>query len=204
KWITGPEARAAVHQLRSETDAVMVGSGTAIADDPLLTVRDAPLLGSPPARVIVDSRLRVPVTSGLFRDAPQIPLILATSITDQDRIRSREATGAEVIVIPEHREHVHLKEMMKALGSREAGPVTSLLVEGGSGLAQVLVSEGLVDRLHLFMAPMLIGADGLPSIGPLGCDNLSDATSLDIERIGRVGADIEVVATLRSLPTEER
>jgi len=203
QWITGPEARAIVHRLRGDADCVMVGSGTAIADDPRLTVRDAPLRGAPPIRAVVDSRLRVPVTSALFSDAPELPLILVTSNTGTDRIQSRRDAGAEVLLVSGHNEHVNLEEMMTGLGSRESRPITSLLVEGGSGLAQALVKANLVQRLHLFLAPSLLGADGLPSLGPLGCDELSEAPRWAIEHVGMVGQDIEVIATPRPLASKE-
>lgn len=195
KWITGPEARRRVHALRAEVDAVMVGSGTARADDPRLNVRDAPAPGGQPARVVVDSGLTVPASARLFDDATGGPALIATTATaDDPRLAAYEARGARVLSLPQQQGHVGLVALMTTLGGLSPDPVTSVLVEGGGGLGAALLEAGLVDRLHLFLAPMLLGGDGVAAIGPLGLPTPGDAGRWVVESLERVGEDVELVA----------
>lgn len=152
-WITGEEARAEVHRLRAGHDAIAVGIGTALADDPQLTVRGAAEPRVPPVRVVFDRTLRLPLTSGLVRSANEVPVVvLAGDAPCEERRAALEEAGVEVIPAGE------LTGALQKLRQRGIG---SMLVEGGAGLAGGMLSGGLVDRLTLFYAPMLLGEGAL-------------------------------------------
>jgi diaminohydroxyphosphoribosylaminopyrimidine deaminase/5-amino-6-(5-phosphoribosylamino)uracil reductase len=155
-WLTGPQARREVHRLRAGSDAIAIGSGTALADDPELTVRDVPPPRLPPRRVVFDSRLRLPVSSRLARTARDVPTtVVSTQASDAaagERVRALEAAGVHVLAAGS------LADALRAL--RSAG-VRSMLVEGGATLAGSLLADGAVDRLIIFQAPVLLGAGSL-------------------------------------------
>lgn len=152
RWLTGPRARAAVHLLRAGSDAVAVGIGTVLADDPLLTVRDAPAPRIPPRRVIFDRHARTPLQSRLVETAREVPTIVVAESPDAARARALEAAGVEILRAPS------LGDALEALAG--AG-VRSLLVEGGARLAGALLASALVHRLIIFQAPVLLGAGAL-------------------------------------------
>ncbi len=195
QWITGASARAEVHAMRAHLDAVMVGSGTALADDPRLTARDVELPGGQPVRVLVDGRLRVPRSAKLF--ASPGPVIVATTGASAADLESLEITGAEVLTLPSDGEHIDLGALLDALGSHEPNPITGLLVEGGGGLSTALIEAGLVDRLHLFVAPTFMGGDGLAAIGSLGVTHPDEAPRFDVVQLNTVGDDLEIVLIRR-------
>lgn len=158
-WVTGPDARRAVHRLRRRHRAVLVGVGTVVADDPLLTVRDWPPPDPgdgawppvQPVRVVLDSRLRTPLESRLVSTAAESPLwIFAAEDAPEDRERSLTAAGAEVIRIDSGRAGLDLEALAGHLAGRE---VTGVLVEAGPTLATSLLEAGLVDRWTMFLAP---------------------------------------------------
>jgi diaminohydroxyphosphoribosylaminopyrimidine deaminase/5-amino-6-(5-phosphoribosylamino)uracil reductase len=159
RWITGPEARARVHLLRAESDAVIVGIGTALADDPALTVRE--VAGRNPARVVVDSQLKLAVDSTLAATANEVQTyLLTTEDAPEDRALILRDSGIEVIRCPASPEgRVDLEQGLRALG--EHG-IVSVLVEGGAELAGSLLAARLADRLHAFVAPLLLGPRGRP------------------------------------------
>ncbi|MEO0034513.1 MAG: hypothetical protein RLZZ501_536 [Pseudomonadota bacterium] len=188
RWITGGAARAAAHRLRAESDAVMIGSGTALIDDPDLTCRLPGLAGRSPVRVVVDSRLRLPLTHRLAATARAVPTWVVTlEGGDSQRARAFAAAGIELFECPAADGSVDLGAALVALG--RAG-LTRLLVEGGARLAAALVRDRLVDRLVWFRAPRLIGGDGLAALTGFGVDHLSQTPHF--ERIGAVpvGADL--------------
>ncbi|MBI1911195.1 MAG: bifunctional diaminohydroxyphosphoribosylaminopyrimidine deaminase/5-amino-6-(5-phosphoribosylamino)uracil reductase RibD [Deltaproteobacteria bacterium] len=189
KWITGVDARKLVHKTRSLTDAVMVGSGTVLKDDPELTVRL--VKGRNPKRVVVDSSFQSPLNANIFRQKGTI--VFTTPAASEKKIDEALRMGVEVVVLPASKDGVDLKRVLKELGKRE---VTSLLVEGGSRLAASLLKKGLVDRINLYMAPMLIGGDGLSSIGELGIKDLGKAPKLDKISVKRVGNDMLIEGNL--------
>lgn len=159
RWVTGEEARAKVHELRAERDAVAVGVGTAIADDPRLTVRHVP--GASPIRVVFDSQLRLPPTSKLVVTAPDVPTWIVTAL---DAPAEAEAAlrerGVDVLRVPRSSEgRVAMDAALAALA--EQG-IVSLLVEGGAELAGSLLATRLADELHGFIAPLLLGPRGRP------------------------------------------
>ncbi|MGO6680791.1 bifunctional diaminohydroxyphosphoribosylaminopyrimidine deaminase/5-amino-6-(5-phosphoribosylamino)uracil reductase RibD [Rhizobium leguminosarum] len=171
--ITGPLARAQVQALRAETDAILVGIGTAIADDPLLTVRSPGLESQSPIRIVLDPSLALPLTSKLVETAREVPVIVVASeegslsqaeggnlpadATDMDSRRAvLEAAGVEVV----HCNPYHPEVLLPALATRG---ISSLLVEGGAKTARLFLEAGLVDRIQLYQAPVVIGERGIES-----------------------------------------
>ncbi|MCH2110249.1 MAG: bifunctional diaminohydroxyphosphoribosylaminopyrimidine deaminase/5-amino-6-(5-phosphoribosylamino)uracil reductase RibD, partial [Polyangiaceae bacterium] len=159
KWITSAESRAYGHELRARHDAVMVGINTVLADDPQLTVRATK--GPDPVRVIVDSKLRLPTDSQLFQTARDIPTcVLTTEAASEEAIATLEEGGLSVILLPATAEgRCDMSVALQELAKRE---VVSVLCEGGAELAGSLLAGQLVDRLHAFMAPILLGPRGRP------------------------------------------
>ncbi|MDP6945354.1 MAG: bifunctional diaminohydroxyphosphoribosylaminopyrimidine deaminase/5-amino-6-(5-phosphoribosylamino)uracil reductase RibD, partial [Myxococcota bacterium] len=201
QWITGPDARREVHALRNQFDAVMVGSGTALADDPALTVRDVPLEGNPPARVLVDSRLRVDLDAKLFAQDGASVVVAAGEGVDGDLVDSRRDLGAAVLTLPTSDEHLDLHALMARLGALAPFPIQSILVEGGSGLATALLREDLVDEVRLFMAPIWIGSDGLAVPGPLGVTHPDEAPRFIVDRVSRHGSDLQLHLRRKEAPS---
>jgi diaminohydroxyphosphoribosylaminopyrimidine deaminase/5-amino-6-(5-phosphoribosylamino)uracil reductase len=159
KWVTGPEARARVHLLRAQHDAVVVGIGTALADDPRLTVRDAP--GQSPLRVVFDTKLRLPLASRLVQSAREVPTWV---VCTTDALSSAEdqlvERGVEVLRAPPSAEgRIDPTAALRMLASR--GIVTAM-VEGGAELAGSVLAGAVVDQLHCFIAPILLGPRGRP------------------------------------------
>jgi diaminohydroxyphosphoribosylaminopyrimidine deaminase/5-amino-6-(5-phosphoribosylamino)uracil reductase len=171
RWVTGPAARLDGHRLRDELDAILVGVGTVLADDPRLTVRDV-AGGRDPRRVIVDSRLRTPVTAQALAKAERAPIVATTARAAAARAKRLAATGAEVWRLPADRAgRVSLPHLLKKLA---AAGVCSLLVEGGPRVHAALVAAKLVDELRLYQAPIVLG-DGPAWLGPFGLDRLARA-----------------------------
>jgi len=193
RWISGDEARREVHRLRARAGAVVVGAGTAAADDPSLTVRIEGYEGRQPLRVLVDSSGRTPPSGRLFdRTAPR----LVATTDGAGAARDRWATaGAEVLTLPAGRDgRVSLHALMEALGGRG---VQDVLIEGGAELAWSSVREAVVDRLVLYLAPKLAGGRNAPSaIGGDGVDTIADAIGASIESVEMIGPDIRVTADL--------
>jgi diaminohydroxyphosphoribosylaminopyrimidine deaminase/5-amino-6-(5-phosphoribosylamino)uracil reductase len=191
RWITGEQARADVHRLRAWADAIVVGAGTAVTDDPELTVREPGYRGRPPLRVVVDSGGRVPPTGDVFDG--QAPTLVAT--TDRTPARTREAwrdAGAEVLVLEPSGEGVSLPALVSDLGKRD---VQGVLIEGGPTLAWSAVDDRLVDRIVLYLAPRLIGGGDAPTVlEGRGFAPVANALPLAIRSVERIGPDIKVEA----------
>ncbi len=172
RWISGPESRALVHRWRAEADAVAVGIGTALADDPLLTARDVEMPEvRQPARVVFDSAARLPADSALVRSVEEAPLyVLVAAGADPDRLAVLRAAGAEPIELAGDRER-RLGEALDELGRRG---ISSLLVEGGAALAGSFLRAGEVDELRTFIAPVVLGG-GLPLASGSGAERVADA-----------------------------
>jgi diaminohydroxyphosphoribosylaminopyrimidine deaminase/5-amino-6-(5-phosphoribosylamino)uracil reductase len=189
KWITGEAARRRGHWLRATHDAVLVGAGTALSDDPQLTCRLPGLEGRSPVRVLIDPNLRVPTTAKLYREARPIPLwVIAAPGAPEADAPGRPATGAEILRLPAGPDgRPSAPTVLQALGARG---ITRLLVEGGSRMAAALLDAGLVDRMAWFRAPVLIGADGLPAAALLGLDRLSRAPRFRLTGVEQLGPDL--------------
>ncbi|MDW4497008.1 bifunctional diaminohydroxyphosphoribosylaminopyrimidine deaminase/5-amino-6-(5-phosphoribosylamino)uracil reductase RibD [Sulfitobacter sp. D35] len=172
KWITGPAARRAVHAMRARHDAVMVGGGTARKDDPSLTVRDLGIAHQP-VRAVVSRRLDLPLLGQLARSAKDVPLILCHGRdADATLARTWEDLGATLISCAARGGQLDPHDVLHRLG--EHG-LTRIFCEGGSALAASLIEADLVDEIVGFGAGVIIGAEGLPSVGALGLGNLADA-----------------------------
>ncbi len=200
KWITGPAARAEVHALRAAHDAVMVGIGTVLADDPKLTVRDAP--GADPIRVVVDSRVRTPLDAAWL--APGVRRIVATRPPFTTRRQAQlTAAGVEVWCLPADRTgRVALPRLVRALG--EVG-VQSILVEGGGELLASMLAAGLVDELVLHVAPIALGGrrGGPAWLGGVEVARLAAAHRFTwLEQ--RTTADGDLIARLAPAPAARR
>jgi diaminohydroxyphosphoribosylaminopyrimidine deaminase/5-amino-6-(5-phosphoribosylamino)uracil reductase len=174
QWITGESARARGHLLRAQSDAILIGSGTASVDNPMLSCRLPGLEDRSPIRIVVDSRLSLSLTSKLVASARDIPLWVLTSAGNSpERMAAFDDCGVELIELGRDADGtLDLHAALKELGGRG---LTRLLVEAGGHLAAALLRQDLVDRLAWFQAPMLIGGDGLPAAVSFGTDKLSDA-----------------------------
>lgn len=171
RWITGPPARRATHAMRARHDAVLVGIGTVLADDPDLTCRIPGYGRVPDVRVVLDSQLRIAAGARVAATAHAAPtLVLHRNDAPADRRAALAAAGVRLIELPGGADGVDLHAAMRALG--EAG-LTSVLVEGGAGIAAGLLRDGLVDRIAWFHAPAVMGGDGLPAAQAFGVAALS-------------------------------
>jgi diaminohydroxyphosphoribosylaminopyrimidine deaminase/5-amino-6-(5-phosphoribosylamino)uracil reductase len=160
-WITGPAARRVAHELRAQHDAVLIGSGTLLADDPQLTVRlgVARRRGAAPLRVVLDRRLRTPPDARVLRGAPTLPTLIVTARgASPARARALRAAGAEVLELPLALGRLSVLRVLRALAARD---IQSVLVEGGAGIHGAFIASGLVDQVALFYAPRLLGG-GVP------------------------------------------
>jgi len=193
RWITGEESRRYVHRLRYETDAVMVGVNTVIADDPRLTARhgsDGAECDRQPLRVVVDTGARTPATASVFA-GPGKTLVAAGRQPDAAQVDLLNKAGAEIAVLPQAEGRVDLNQLLALLGQRE---ITSLLVEGGGRLLGSMFDSGLVDKVVAFIAPMIIGGDDAETaVGGSGIERIAD--SFRLERVTTEILDGDVMVT---------
>jgi len=201
RWITGEPARRLAHALRAHHDAVMVGSGTVLADNPELTVRvpgmvapragDEAAAAAGPVRIVADGRLRTPLTSRLVATAAAQPTWLVTiEGADATRRRAFEDCGVEVLAVAAGEDGMpDLAAALRALGGRG---LTRVMVEGGSHLAAALLRADLVDRLAWFHAPLVIGGDGKPAAQPFGVDRLVQGRRFLRRSVQAAGEDLLV------------
>ncbi len=183
KWITGEPARKEVHRMRSKTDGVMVGIGTVLSDDPLLTTRY--VRGGVPVRIVADTNLKIPLDSRLLGEGGRV-VIATTRRASLGKARELEGMGAEVLFIPAAREGVSIGKLLATLGRME---ITSLLIEGGPRIAASALREGVVDKVVIFFSPRIIGGDGIPMIGRLGTKRLNDSLALKELAFRKIGKD---------------
>lgn len=192
RWITGPEARRAVHALRASHDAVMVGGGTARADDPALTVRGFGARRQP-VRVVVSRLIDLPLMGQLARTAQDVPLWICHGPDAAAPLREAwTGLGARLIACGLVAGRVDPAAVLRALG--EAG-ITRVFCEGGGQLASSLLAADLVDELQVFSAGIALGAEGQPGLGALGIERLAEAPRFTLEAVDRVGADVRHVWT---------
>jgi diaminohydroxyphosphoribosylaminopyrimidine deaminase/5-amino-6-(5-phosphoribosylamino)uracil reductase len=183
QWITSSEARARGHELRASHDAILVGIGTVLADDPLLTARTVPMPKTQPVRIVADSNGRTPLSSRLVQSVSSGRVVVATNGQPQDFLAR---SGVEVWRCG-NGVRMDVKDMLRRAA---AEGISSLLIEGGGTLAASFVRAGLVDEIAWFVAPILIGGDGLPALGGLGLQTLSDATRWKPVATERIGDDV--------------
>jgi diaminohydroxyphosphoribosylaminopyrimidine deaminase / 5-amino-6-(5-phosphoribosylamino)uracil reductase len=187
--ITSPESREFGQYLRLAADALLVGIGTVLSDDPELTYRGKAPKNRPLIRVILDSQLRTPNTARLFQTQPRTPVIIfCGDEAPEDRRRELEARGAEIVRIPLSGRKLSLHAVLQELGKRN---VLGLLVEGGSGIHWSFLSDNLVDCFFFIIAPMVLGGkDSIPSIGGEGYAAIADSPRFKIRRSFAIGPDV--------------
>jgi diaminohydroxyphosphoribosylaminopyrimidine deaminase/5-amino-6-(5-phosphoribosylamino)uracil reductase len=185
RWITGEPARARVHELRHEYDAIMVGGGTARSDDPLLTDRSGKQRRRPLVRVVIDQCLRMSTESKLAQTSAEAPVLVFTRADcDSSAMTALRSRGVEVIT------ETKLVSVLEELGKRS---IQSVLVEGGAVLAGLLLDSGFVNKVTFFVAPMIIGGQEAPSaIAGQGVEKIGDAFQLRDVQVGHYGRDIEI------------
>ncbi|MEK6320137.1 MAG: bifunctional diaminohydroxyphosphoribosylaminopyrimidine deaminase/5-amino-6-(5-phosphoribosylamino)uracil reductase RibD [Acidobacteriota bacterium] len=187
QWISSSGARRFAHQLRREHDAIMVGIGTVLADDPQLSVRLVP--GRDPLRIVVDSSLRIPLTTRVLANgAASHTLVVTSEAAELTREREIESLGAEVLRLPAGPDYswVNLERVLEALGRRG---IASVLVEGGKGIITSLLAARAVDRVVVVIAPKIIG-EGTEAIGNLDITRLNEAITFSSVQTRKLGPDI--------------
>lgn len=201
RWITGPEARARVHLMRMQSDAVLIGAGTARADDPMLDVRGFGQGAAQPLRVVADGGLSLPLTGRLAMSAGDHPVaVLCRRDAPADRRAAMAGLGIEVIDTDAGTDGT--LEITDAVARLASAGVTRILCEGGGRLSATLLAAGLVDEVALFSAGKVIGGDGVAAVAELGLDRLGAAPGFALESVEPIGGD--VLSVWRSLPAETR
>ncbi len=193
RWISSPASRRLAHKLRSLNDAIIVGAGTVLADNPQLTVRL--VRGRSPIRVILDSRLRMPLEAKVLAEQEEAPTIIATtSGADEAKRHALQRMGIEVLVIrPDERGEVHLGHLLEVLGQRN---ISSVLVEGGAETITSFLRLGLADRLVAIVAPKIMGK-GIEAVGELNIKEAGQALKLSFTRVYRSGEDVVMEARVK-------
>ncbi len=191
RWITGEKARLRVHRFRNEVDAVLVGIGTVLRDDPLLTTRLGTADQRDPARVIVDNLARLPLRAKVINRASTAPTYLAVSErAPAARIEALQREGVQVLVVEGSPRRVSLLQLMEALGKLG---FLSVMIEGGAEINASAIREGVVDKVVLFLAPLLMGGKSAPSaVGGPGVETLAEAVRLRDLRIERLDEDLVI------------
>ena len=189
QWLTGEAARNFGHRLRHRTDAILVGLGTVLADDPQLTARLPRGRGKDPIRLVLDSHLRLPLSARLLHlGSTAATWVACTAKAPKEKMQAIEQQGAEVLVLPEEKGRVALKPLLTLLGQRQ---VQSLLVEGGAETLGSFFDQRLVDKFYFFYAPKILGGRrALGVVGGQGATHLKDALQAKELGIRRLGADL--------------
>lgn len=198
QWITGPEARRDAHRLRAHADAVLVGIGTVLKDNPTLTPRDVPVPGPLPVRIVLDTSLRTPLESTVVRTANQVPTwIVHADDAESSRARALQAHGVETLALPRKGRHVPITDVLRLLADRG---IVELLVEGGGAIHGAFLDAGEADAVVCYLAPLILGGqDALAAFGGVGVGPLVDAHRLTGMQVETVGADLKVSAELANV-----
>lgn len=195
KWITGSQARLRVHQLRNTYDAILVGIGTVLADNPELTTR-LPHGGKNPIRIVVDSMARTPLSSKIITDGLAKTIICVAADAPADRIAALKSSGVDVLIIPRNEDGLDLRELFKTLGCQN---ITSVLIEGGASINASALKANIIDKIEWFIAPKIVGGTGAPgSVGGIGVSALDNAHLLEDINTNFIGEDILISAYLRN------
>ena len=195
RWITGEEARRQVHRDRNRYTAIMVGAGTVLADDPLLTCRiDG---GRNPIRILCDGSLRIPTGSQVISTAAEVRTLIATCVTEESRLAPYRKAGCEILPVErDSNGHLSLPALMQALGQRE---IDSILLEGGTALQGAMLDAGLVHRVQCYLAPCLFGGKDAPSpVGGKGVALPTQALRLQHRRFSSFGEDLLIEGEVSS------
>jgi len=194
RWISGPASLRLAHKLRCEHDAILVGIGTVLSDDPQLTVRL--LKGRDPLRIVIDSKLRIPIDARVLANGAANGTLVATaSSSDPTRAQAIKDTGADVLLLPKARNGtgIDISRLLQVLGRRG---IRSVLVEGGKAIITSLLKARAVDRLVVVIAPKIVG-QGTEAIGELGITKLEKALTFSSVKIRTLGQDIIFDARLK-------
>jgi len=185
KWITGTGARALSHMLRADHDAIMIGIGTALADNPALDCRLPGMEDRSPLPIIADSTLRLPETARLL---DQQPIVLTLRGNDLEKTKRLQGRGATIIELEaDGAGHPDVRSMAKVLGERG---LTRVLIEGGGVLAASFMASGLVDRLEWFQGAKIIGGDGLPAVAGFGVMEMTDAPEYTLVQVRKTDGNL--------------
>lgn len=187
QWITGNQSRARVHEMRGQHDAVLVGSGTVFADDPLLTVRTVPQPQVQPVRIVADSQARTPVNSRLVQSVGLGRVVIAAVQPEGHAVSALEAAGAEVWRCGNIDGRVSPARLLDRCST---DGLNRVFLEGGGKLAASFIKAGLVDTIAWFRAPILIGGDGLPAIAALGLSAMENAPRWKTVSSQPIGDDV--------------
>ena len=197
QWITSPASRQKVHELRDEVDAIIVGIGTVLTDNPTLTTRLPNKKGKDATRIVLDSHARTPTAAKIFNPESDADVIIA--VTPQafaGNIALLKITGSEIIEIPEKDGQVCLKTLLETLGARG---ITNVLIEGGGQVNSTALLSGLVDKVMCFVAPKFIGGKDAPGVfGGEGITQLTDAPELKRKTITELDGDILIEGYLNN------
>jgi diaminohydroxyphosphoribosylaminopyrimidine deaminase/5-amino-6-(5-phosphoribosylamino)uracil reductase len=188
QWISGPEARERVHRMRNQVDAILVGAGTVLKDNPRLTTRLKKGKGHNPARVILDIRAEIPLKARVFHHANRDRVVyVTTSKASAVRVNRLKDRGIEIQMVSERNCRISLIKLIRLLGKMG---IASVLLEGGAGINASALKEGIVDKAVLFLAPLIIGGESAPGVvGGPGIKSLKQALPLKNLTVTPVGAD---------------
>lgn len=197
KWITNPSSRHFVHELRHATDAVMVGIGTVVKDNPRLTTRLEGRRGSDPIRIVLDTRLSMPVDAGLLHLSSDSDTFIVTSSSVSPKKRKLfQRPGVQVLGMDCDGDQIDLRALVRELGSRQ---ITSLLIEGGSRVNGSALRAGIVDKVHMFYAPKIYGGDdGVPVCAGPGVERMAQSMRLKDVSVHRFEDDVMIEGYLKS------
>jgi len=184
KYITGREARKFVHELRAEYDAVMIGSNTALKDNPQLTTRL--VKGRNPIKIVVDSMLKLPLSANIVKNEPTRLIMVTSKKAPKAKIKKFQQKGAHILIVDTIKGKISLQELMKELGKRE---ISSILIEGGAELNAEAIKTRIVDKVFFFISPRLIGG-GLSALGDLGITKVDGSIKLKNLNYKQIGRDI--------------
>lgn len=199
KWITGEVAREHVHRTRHHLSAIMVGVGTVLTDDPLLTCRIEG--GKNPLRIICDTELRTPLTAQVVTTAQEVPTVLATGCTDKDKQQPYLEAGCKIWEVPMDEKHIDLSALMDIAGKNR---VDSILLEGGSTLNWSALESGIVQKIHCYIAPKVFGGSKARSpVGGSGVELPSQAYPLGNRKIIELGEDILIESEVKKPCSQE-
>lgn len=187
QWITGSESRARVHEMRAAHDAVLVGVGTVLADDPLLTARTVPPPERQPVRIIADSKLRTPEHARLFSSQGLGRVILASAVEPKGYNQDAISGAPEIWPVPGADGKVSPQRLMDRCAVEG---LQKIFLEGGGKLAASFIRSGLVDTIEWFRAPILIGGDGLAAVAALGLTEMQDAPRWRVVKAQAIAGDV--------------
>jgi diaminohydroxyphosphoribosylaminopyrimidine deaminase/5-amino-6-(5-phosphoribosylamino)uracil reductase len=193
RWVTNEQSRARVHELRNELMAIMIGVDTVIADDPILTTRlNGNRKGRNPIRIVLDSQARIPLDSKILNTSSEAQTIVAvTSSADQEKLKQIEALGNECVVVGEKNGRVDLNLLMSILGEKA---IDGILLEGGASLNFSALESQIIDEVHAYIAPKIIGGQSAKTpVGGEGIEKMNDAVNLQNVRYENIAGDILVI-----------